>query len=199
MSDKPSYLGLLNAIAVGEGRGYQLLSTWAECTADAELANVLSVIALREQEHAASFEKRICELGFSVRRKDDPAFEIRLEEAGSAKSDRKKFKKVLGIRKKNAASAEQPDQFTDLFNDPSIDIQTGALLGRFIAEERDSGRRLRDAYHSLNGRAESQPSAEVRELEAICARLDALTETIDGLKAARSSKSAGTSSKSAGR
>ena len=26
MCDKPSYLGLLNAIAVGEARGYQLLS-----------------------------------------------------------------------------------------------------------------------------------------------------------------------------
>ena len=192
MSDKPSYLGLLNAIAVAEGRGYQLLSTWAECTPDAELANVLSVIALREQEHAPSFEKRICELGYSVRRKDDPAFEVRLEEAGSAISDRKKFKRVLGIRKKNADSVNQPDQFTGLFNDPSIDIQTGALLGRFIAEERDSGRRLRSAYQALNGRATSQPNVEVRELEEICARLDALTETIDGLKAARSSMSAGT-------
>ncbi len=191
MSDKPSYLGLLNAIAVAEGRGYQLLNTWAECTADADLANALSVIALREQEHAASFEKRICELGYSVRRKDDPAFEVRLEEAGSAISDRKKFKRVLGISKKNADSVNQPDQLTGLFNDPSIDIQTGALLGRFIAEERDSGRRLRSAYQALNGRAASQPNVEVRELAEICARLDALTETIDGLKTARSSNSAG--------
>ena len=47
MSGKPSYLGLLNAIAVGENRGYQLLSTWAGCARDAELANVLNAIALR--------------------------------------------------------------------------------------------------------------------------------------------------------
>ena len=191
MSDKPSYLGLLNAIAVGEGRGYQLLSTWAECTPDTELANALTVIALREQEHAAAFEKRMCELGYTVRRKDDPAFDARLEVAGSAISDRKKFKKVLGIRKNNADSANQPDQFANLFGDPNIDIQTGALLGRFIAEERDSGRRLRAAHRSLNGRAASQQRAasqlngEARELDEICARLDALTETIDGLKAAR--------------
>lgn len=191
MSNKPSYLGLLNAIAVGESRGYQLLSTWAGCTRDAELAKVLNVIALREQEHAATFEKRICELGYSVRRKDDPAFDARLEAAGSAISDRKKFKKVLGFSKKNASkknadARNQPDQFANFFNDPNIDIQTGALLGRFIAEERDSGRHLRGAYESLNGRATSAPEGEGRELEQICARLDALTATIEELKAARS-------------
>jgi hypothetical protein len=198
MSDKPSYLGLLNAIAVGEGQGYQLLSAWAQCTPDAELANALTVIALREQEHAAAFEKRMCELGYTVRRKNDPAFDARLEVVGSAISDRKKFKKVLGIRKNNADLANQPDQFASLFDDPNIDIQTGALLGRFIAEERDSGRHLRAAYRSLNGLAASELNGEARELEEICARLDALTKTIDGLKAARSSKSTGTSSKSAG-
>lgn len=191
MSNKPSYLGLLNAIAVGETRGYQLLSTWAGCTRDAELAKVLNVIALREQEHAAAFEKRICELGYSVRRKDDPAFDARLEAAGSAISDRKKFKKVLGFSKKNAGkknadARNQPDQFANFFNDPNIDIQTGALLGRFIAEERDSGRHLRGAYESLNGRAASAPEGEGRELDQICARLDALTATIEELKAARS-------------
>lgn len=191
MSNKPSYLGLLNAIAVGESRGYQLLSTWAGCTRDAELAKVLNVIALREQEHAAAFEKRICELGYSVRRKDDPAFDARLEAAGSAISDRKKFKKVLGFSKKNASkknadATNQPDQFANFFNDPNIDIQTGALLGRFIAEERDSGRHLRGAYESLNGRAASAPEGEGRELDQICARLDALTATIEELKAARS-------------
>lgn len=191
MSNKPSYLGLLNAIAVGETRGYQLLSTWAGCTRDAELAKVLNVIALREQEHAAAFEKRICELGYSVRRKDDPAFDARLEAAGSAMSDRKKFKKVLGFSnknagKKNADARNQPDQFANFFNDPNIDIQTGALLGRFIAEERDSGRHLRGAYESLNGRAASAPEGEGRELDQICARLDSLTATIEELKAARS-------------
>ena len=192
MSGKPSYLGLLNAIAVGENRGYQLLSTWAGCTRDAELANVLNAIALREQEHAAAFEKRICELGYSVRRKDDPMFDARLEAAGSAISDRKKFKKVLGFNKKSAdskksaGSASQLDQFTGFFNDPNIDIQTGALLGRFIAEERDSGRRLRDAYESLKGRAVSPLEGNERDLEQICARLDALTATIEVLKTARS-------------
>ena len=194
MSDKPSYLGLLNAIAVGESRGYQLLSTWAGCTPDAELANVLNVVALREQEHAAAFEKRICELGYSVRRKDDPAFEARLEVAGSAISDRKKFKKVLGVRKKNADSVDQPDQFTNFFNDPNIDIQTGALLGRFIAEERDSGRYLRGAFKSLNGvdgNDVNSPDSRGRELEQICARLEALTATIEELKAARSGTSTG--------
>ena len=36
-----------------------------------------------------------------------------------------------------------------MFDDKSIDIQTGALLGRYIAEERDSGRLLTSCYRQL--------------------------------------------------
>ena len=33
-----------------------------------------------------------------------------------------------------------PDIFSGFFTDSTIDIQTGALLGRYICEERDTGR-----------------------------------------------------------
>ena len=36
-----------------------------------------------------------------------------------------------------------------MFDDKTIDIQTGALLGRYIAEERDSGRLFRGCYQQL--------------------------------------------------
>jgi hypothetical protein len=43
----------------------------------------------------------------------------------------------------------EPDIFDRFFTDHSIDIQTGALLGRYICEERDSGRLLRSCYEQL--------------------------------------------------
>ncbi len=37
MSDKPSYLGLLNAIAVNEARAHQYLQVWIDTTTDPEV------------------------------------------------------------------------------------------------------------------------------------------------------------------
>lgn len=183
MADKPSYLGLLNAIAVGESRGYRLLSTWAERTDNEALARVLEGVAVREQEHAAAFAKRISELGFRVRAKDDPTFPQRLEAAASGRSDREKFKQVLDLEVGDRrGDGDGTDAFARLFDDTTIDVHTGALLGRFIAEERDSGRRLRAALEALP-KDEVPTSSDVRELERIRARLDALTATIEELKA----------------
>ena len=36
-----------------------------------------------------------------------------------------------------------------MFNDATIDIQTGALLGRYISEERDSTRMFQGCYQQL--------------------------------------------------
>ena len=53
---------------------------------------------------------------------------------------------ALGVARIAEDSAKSgPDIFDKFFSDHSIDIQTGELLGRYIAEERDSGRRLRCA------------------------------------------------------
>ncbi|MFV2091417.1 MAG: hypothetical protein ACC642_12215, partial [Pseudomonadales bacterium] len=138
-------LGLLNAIAVGEADGHKLFEAWAETTADEVLRQVLRVVAIREAEHAAVFTKRIAELGFSVREKKNNTFQNRLELARSDSSDKKKFKKILGIGKKPRLE----DRFADVFLDTSIDPITSALLGRYVAEERDSGRLLREARRAL--------------------------------------------------
>ena len=63
MSEKPSYIGLLNAIAVGETQAECYLSAWAGTTPDDAVRQVLTTIALREGEHASAFAKRINELG----------------------------------------------------------------------------------------------------------------------------------------
>jgi rubrerythrin len=146
---KPTYLGLLNAIAVGEQFGHELFAAWSEACQDPELKATLDLVALREAEHAAAFTKRIAELGFDVRgakkRRNSESSRAALTLAGSPRSDRKKFKKLLGFGK----STERKDRFSRLLDDTTIDPSTAALLGRFIAEERDSGRQLKRAYDRL--------------------------------------------------
>ena len=151
MADKPSYLGLLNNIALGEGRAYRYLRAWAEKTDDPDVRQVLETVAIREGEHSLAFEKRLCELGFALLEKPDPTFEKTLDLVTSQKSDLEKFE-GLGIGRDRG---DGEDPFSGLFKDETIDIQTGELLGRYIAEERDSGRLLRGCYQELKQREEA--------------------------------------------
>ena len=145
MDSKPTYLGLLNAVAVGELGGEALFSAWAAVTPSEDVRGVLQTVALREAEHARSFAKRIDELGYSVLPKDDPGLAGRIATAKSKKlTDREKFEK-LGFTYRR----EGPDIFSRFFDDVTIDIQTGELLGRYLSEERDTGRRLKACYASL--------------------------------------------------
>ena len=142
MDSKPTYLGLLNAVAVGELGGEALFNAWAAVTPSEDVRGVLQTVALREAEHARSFAKRIDELGYSVRPKDDPGLPGRIATAKSKRlSDRQKFEK-FGL----TYDREGPDIFTRFFDDMTIDIQTGELLGRYVSEERDTGRRLKACY-----------------------------------------------------
>ncbi len=176
-TSKPSYLGLLNAISVAEARGQALLCAWAAATPSDAVRQTLEFVAVREREHAAAFAKRIKELGFNVRERDDAGFAKRLKKAGSKASDRKKFEKVLGY----GGDTPSEDVFGHFFDDETIDPQTGALLGRFIAEERDSGRRLRACYESLCAGDDGEDADEAL-LKELADRLDRLTDTLDDLK-----------------
>lgn len=142
---KPSYLSLLNAIAVGEARAQRYLGEWIAVCTDPDVREVLQTVAWREGEHAMSFGKRLDELGFSVRRKDDPNLERDLEVAASTDlSDREKVE-YFGLNRLN----ETLSFFDDLFKDHTIDIRTGELLGRYVAEEFDSCRLLTGCYAQL--------------------------------------------------
>src|SRR3954447_3678524 len=95
VSDKPSYLGLLNAIAVAETRAHCYLSAWAEVTTDPDVRAVLVTVAAREGEHGMAFAKRINELGFELQTTEDPGFEARLAVASSRdKTDLEKLEAV---------------------------------------------------------------------------------------------------------
>ena len=45
---KPSYIGLLNSIAVNEAKGERLLQTWADHTNDPALKATLEFVAIRD-------------------------------------------------------------------------------------------------------------------------------------------------------
>jgi rubrerythrin len=181
VSEKPSYLGLLNAISLGEGRAHRYLSVWAERTHDPEVRKAIRTVAIREGEHALAFEKRLCELGFEVQDRPDPDFEKTLDLLSSHKSDLEKFE-ALGY----ARESQDEDPFTRMFEDTSLDIQTSELLGRYIAEERDSGRILRGCYQQLRARAgngaavdTAEIGAELRDLQS---RIEASTESLEELQ-----------------
>jgi hypothetical protein len=188
MSDKPSYLGLLNAIAVAESRAHEYLDAWIAVTPNADVCAVLRTVAAREGEHGMSFAKRVNELGYDVRVKDDPRHARALEIAGSDRTDLEKME-ALGFAGLDRGS--QPDLFDDFFNDHSIDIRTGELLGRYIAEERDTGRLLRRCYEQLKAQEQSEPARRPvaangdrfavleGKLDAVCAAVEDLRRIVD--------------------
>jgi len=181
MAEKPSYLGLLNAVACAETNAHEFLSAWADVTRDDEVRKVLRIIATREGEHGMSFAKRIHELGFEVRPVEDPKHAERLEIARSSRSDLDKLHAV-GVLDFCTAEGE-PDIFDGFFRDHTIDIQTGGLLGRYIAEERDTLRLLQGCKTNLEAKAPSSMSAATDErLTSLEDRVDTVLRAVEDIR-----------------
>ncbi len=180
MSDTPSYLGLLNAISLAETRAYQYLSAWIETTTDPDVQCVLRKVAAREGEHGMAFAKRIDELGFELRDRDDPDFAKRMAIASSDRSDLKKFEK-LGLGR---VEGDVLTIFDNVFADHTIDIRTGELLGRYIAEEFDTARLLRSCHEALRARASDAENgvAVEQRIAALDTKVDALCRAVDELR-----------------
>ncbi len=198
MSEKPTYLGLLNAVALAEGNAHCYLTEWAGVTKDEDVRKVLLTVAAREGEHAASFTKRINELGYELRQKPDEGLDKKLEIVRSDCSDLEKLE-ALGLQRLD--TGDGPDLFDDFFKDHSIDIRTGELLGRYIAEERDTGRLLRGCYGCLRDAADAEAAANVtngsakadaraekaarataKQLTALEGKVDALCRSVEELR-----------------
>jgi hypothetical protein len=185
---KPSYLPLLNSIAVNERKGEIFLSAWADTTEDADLEAALRFVAIREGEHAWAFTKRMCELGYEVSEED--AFQVFRDFDGlldcvcSSAPDAEKVAMVTGAVDGDGGR-ESRDPFSRFFDDTSIDPETGALLGRYIAEERDSGRRLDAAYAAVldkAGRRSDVGTAKPSELAELKAAIKSLKKEVKALK-----------------
>ncbi len=192
MSDKPSYLGLLNTVSLAESNAYCYLSEWAAVTKDPDVRRVLLTVAAREGEHGLTFAKRINELGFELLSRPDENLEKNLDIVRSDCSDLEKME-ALGFGKGDS-SEDKPDVFDNFFKDHSIDIRTGEMLGRYIAEERDSGRLLRACYQCLRDAADAEVAtngaskqetkaarATAKRLTTIESKVDQLCAAVDGL------------------
>ncbi|MCZ6639997.1 MAG: hypothetical protein O7F71_00350 [Gammaproteobacteria bacterium] len=153
MAKKPSYIGLLNAIVNGERGGYELFNAWSTNTTDELLQPTLNMIAVREMEHSWAFEKRLAELGFNLRPTTNKALNKQVKLLKSKASDEEKFAS-FGFGANTSAERETGDALLQILSDKSIDPQTGELMGRFISEERDTGRQLTKAFRAMKARKE---------------------------------------------
>ena len=175
MSDKPSYLGLLNSIAVGEAGGEELFCAWASVTPSPDVKAVLEAVMLREGEHAKSFAKRINELGYSVlpQRGPEPAAARGHRGSSTTLSDCEKFSQLaVGVAPKNGT-----DVFAKFMDDLTIDVQTGQLMGRYIAEERDSNRMLQSCRAIVEAEMNGSSNGTA-ELEARLGRIEQALEQL---------------------
>jgi hypothetical protein len=169
MPDKPTYLGLLNAISLAETRAHEYFDAWIAVTRNPDVCRVLQTVSYREGEHGLAFAKRVNELGFELLQKDDPRHEEAMQVASSDLPDAEKFRR-LGL------ADFQLTFFDSVFSDHTIDIQTGALLGRYIAEEHDTIRRLRECYEALV--AGPAPDGASDRVEELCRAVDELHDAV---------------------
>jgi mannose-6-phosphate isomerase-like protein (cupin superfamily)/rubrerythrin len=179
MDDTPTYYTLLSKIAAGECRGATAFNAWAKKTPNPDFAKVLKTIAIREAEHSSAFEKRLCELGHEVDFSDvDPKTVKDLEFLASDAGDLDKIK-CLGFD-----NLPEKDGFSSMLRDQSIDPTTGALLGRYIAEERDSARMVNACCQQMFG--DNAPAATNTQsnvtLDQVCEAVTSLTGLVRDLQ-----------------
>ena len=146
-AEKPAYLGLLNAISLGESHAGKYLDAWADVTSDADLACTLRLVAARETSHGDIFCRRIAELGFCLEpKKDAKAGEQLAKFADPRISDLEKMGPEL-------PTGEIFGEIKQAMADGAYDAMTCNLLQWYIAEEEDSLRRLKVAYAGARDRA----------------------------------------------
>jgi rubrerythrin len=194
MTERPTYLPMLEAIANAERQGHEYYQAWYDHATDPDLKETMRIVATRELEHSLAFTKRIDELGFECQPAEILDFEKQLEIVTSDCSD---YEKLQALELTDLAVKildPENDPFRRLFNDLTIDVQTGALLGRYIAEERDSARMLAACATAMvakygpadDGEDESVDRLAVLEekLEAVCAAIEQLQATVSAKPAA---------------
>ena len=142
---------------------------------------VLPTVCHREGEHGMAFAKRINELGYSVMPEGQP-------EARRADGDRRlrplRPREVRAARLGRAEPATSPTSST-ASSTTTRSTSDGQLLGRYIAEERDSGRLLRSCYNLLKEAAECEapaPPAARASSPPLDAKVDALCRAVDELR-----------------
>jgi hypothetical protein len=182
MSDAPTYLGLLNAIALAESRAHCYFEAWIAVTPNPAVKEVLQTVSWREGEHGMAFAKRINELGYQLREKDDERSDKAMAVASSDMRDIDKFRELRLHR----IGDEVLGFFDNVFADHTIDVQTGMLLGRYVAEEHDSARLLRQCYEALvageRGADDEGPDTFDDRLDLLTGQVESLCRAVDELR-----------------
>lgn len=175
---KPAYLGTLNAVALAEADAGRYLKAWAEATPDPDLRCTLELVAARETSHAELMCRRIRELGFELRVKDDPEAEARFRCYASPD--------VPDIEKVGERRAGGADPFANIEQQLAqglYDPLTALLMRWYVAEERDSSGLLEGAYDKVRAACERSggraDGAAGQEAEAIMACMSAGFERLE--------------------
>src|SRR5437899_395724 len=151
-AEKPKYLGLLNAISLAESEAGVYLEAWANATNDEDLACCLRFVATRETSHGEVFCRRLSELGYDLRQKPDPKSPARLAKYANPKvSDVEKIGPQRDLE--NEGVADTFAEIRQAMAEGAYDPMTCNLLQWYIAEEEDSGRRLREVYACVREKA----------------------------------------------
>ena len=186
MPDQPTYLKLLRGIANAESDAHCYLTAWRDTTTNPDVRSVLTTVASREGEHGMAFAKRVVELGFDFERKEDASLVEKMAVARSDRSDKEKAE-FFGLTRAETTLGF----FDNVFKDHSIDVRTGELLGRYIAEERDSGRKLRACYLAVKAEHDAANGSSTKskkrdkdvkrledKLDAVCAAIEELQRSV---------------------
>jgi hypothetical protein len=152
-TNKPRYLGLLNAISLGETNAGIYLRAWADATSDEDLACTLRLVAARETSHGELFCRRLCELGYELRQRPDPE--------GAARVAKYANPKISDVEKIGRARSEVEDdpfgEIEEKLKEGFYDPMTANLLSWYICEERDSAKHLRACYAKVRAKAGESP------------------------------------------
>jgi len=139
--EKPTYLGLLNAISLAESAAGVYLEAWANVTPNEDLACTLRLVAARERSHGEVFCRRIAELGYTLMPKFNPRDAEQLAKLSNPN--------ISDLEKIGEPREEDADPFKEIrrrISEGEFDAMTANLMTWYIAEEKDSGRRLREVY-----------------------------------------------------
>jgi len=119
-------------------------------TPNADLACTLRLVAARDRSHGDVFCRRIAELGYSLRKKVDPrGAETLAKLANPNISDLEK----VGDRQQGDGDGDFFGDIRRKIAEGEFDPMTANLMTWYIAEEIDSGRRLREAYDCVREKA----------------------------------------------
>jgi hypothetical protein len=164
-----SYMDQLNKIAMAETNAGRYLEAWADVTPDPELACALRLVAARETSHGEVFRRRIAELGGEVCCMPDPSAMARLAVVSNP---------AISDLEKIGPARDETDPFgpiTRRIAEGEYDAMTCNLMTWYIAEERDTIGRLRNAFATVRAKANgacmtgdcAEPSGPSADAQAI--------------------------------